>query len=1304
MASKRTRRDLDRKKRSTNMHEAAHPYLMGFHLPVPAEITLPETTLLDGLDPFPEDDADDHFQSNLQEETNSPHSTSANDMQPAEADPGTISSLDNLPTFNNSSDAHLHSAVTRLLYGTNFHSSSNSITSEDAHVDPFDAYSLGDWSCQGQDFLEKSNQQSDGAPPLNTTKQTAAFIEAATPSVAKALPVLSRHFDFLDAKIPDHSPIEFPANASCFHQQFSPSERLLLRLYDLADFAEANLYLIDEVINIIKEEISNGFDFKSHKIPTRDTFFENMKQRFPVPEPIITPVALETQKEQDIHYQRESRDTAHVIHYDFLDLASHHLSDHEVYGDIRNLRGCIDETNPFGNKGTNADNTIDEIEDGQAFKRINQYIKAEVMPKSQFPDEPFVTIPVTLYLDEASPDKLGRNGIEPCIIQFHRLNRTARNQPRTNQVLMFIPNFHQKSKAAKKRASSGKRGKGQSVRNKHKCISAGLKSFLDAQGFHRRVVGWVRYGDKIQLKRVFFPLLKVLGDGKSQLQICGVYAGNKANHPSRACLVGRKQLSDYNHTCQWRIFSDVEEDIMDCLKCMNLVELLNHEEHKQYNEEELTSHLKALSIHPHNNAFTPAIMCRHPMGIFGATPTDPMHAFLHGVLDYAIEVYLGWYTPKEKSIVDRLVDRIFVTQRQSTRKTFPRVDFTNGITNLTQITAEEWLGVAFTMLISLMTTSGAKVHDHMEKRTFENVKSVSNIKNFYQTNLCTTTNKDDVHPDDEHNLGDRIQYKCDRKITVWILEKCLTFYAWYRHGAPYKDWYPEREDNLDAIQVGEGMATKTKQISQTSQPGSTNRPSKVTRNAVDCNTSGEDDSSSTNSSTDQSPANESSNDGSCESSSSSEQSETTSHKSKSSENISSESSNSDNSQRQEPLACLRDKALFEIRKLQCMIVNFLPRKDGHHWDVPKLHELLHVIRDMSEYSSPMNFDCGIFESFLKVFATKPGRMVRRSNRRDRLKYANQRLVETSVLQKAFRHIDAKGRVHSIDHIHGDVMGEKREDMSVESTRVSEFVGMPYYTINLAIRNKIVEILAPHVPNKHAVQIHPLIISWFHEALITGQNVDSECPNFDGIDMPINCYTEYVHGDDTGFQVKYRAHPHHNKSPWHDWVMIEFPEYEIEVNERSSLFYGSCYYPCKILTFFEHPRTKELFALVHCASRALENEYAGLSQLCEVWEMEYRQDKSPNKVDQWGRNTLVSTFVRCVHVDNFSCPVFVIEENPGFQEEISLQKTKRTGVEVQALHNETKKALLIRPFDKWQDYFISDNKSDEESNTDPEDKE
>ena len=96
---------------------------------------------------------------------------------------------------------------------------------------------------------------------------------------------------------------------------------------------------------------------------------------------------------------------------------------------------------------------------------------------------------------------------------------------------------------------------------------------------------------------------KFVGDGKSQLQICGVYAGNKAVHPSRACLVQKNQLSDYHHICQWRRFSDIEGNIMDCLKSMKLVELLNHEEHKQYNEEELTSRLKALSIHPHNNAY-----------------------------------------------------------------------------------------------------------------------------------------------------------------------------------------------------------------------------------------------------------------------------------------------------------------------------------------------------------------------------------------------------------------------------------------------------------------------------------------------------------------------------------------------------------------------------------------------------------------------------------------------------------------------------------------------------------------------------
>jgi len=78
-------------------------------------------------------------------------------------------------------------------------------------------------------------------------------------------------------------------------------------------------------------------------------------------------------------------------------------------------------------------------------------------------------------------------------------------------------------------------------------------------------------------------------------------------------------------------------------------------------------------------------------GLLEALPHDMMHAFLHGVLMYVIQVIVPPLNPTEKFKLDGIVDKIIVPIRSSSRAQFSICSFTRGITSLTLLTADELL-------------------------------------------------------------------------------------------------------------------------------------------------------------------------------------------------------------------------------------------------------------------------------------------------------------------------------------------------------------------------------------------------------------------------------------------------------------------------------------------------------------------------------------------------------------------------------------------------------------------------------------
>ena len=93
-------------------------------------------------------------------------------------------------------------------------------------------------------------------------------------------------------------------------------------------------------------------------------------------------------------------------------------------------------------------------------------------------------------------------------------------------------------------------------------------------------------------------------------------------------------------------------------------------------------------------------------GVNMCTPTDLMHAFLLGVVRYACQSMMDVWPTRLRASIDNIVDSNIRSQMQQERSFFPRADFSKGVTNLTQLTAQEWIGLCFTLYLVLISGDG----------------------------------------------------------------------------------------------------------------------------------------------------------------------------------------------------------------------------------------------------------------------------------------------------------------------------------------------------------------------------------------------------------------------------------------------------------------------------------------------------------------------------------------------------------------------------------------------------------------------
>ena len=948
-----------------------------------------------------------------------------------------------------------------------------------------------------------------------------------------------------------------------------------------------------------------------------------------------------------------------LVRWNVKAAVEHLHNDISIFGNLDNLvvNPGDDRWLPYKIAQTaNPTFSLDEVLDGRCYKETVRELGLHDKFVNGAAINEFIS-PLMFYLDKTGTDIYQRYPLEPWVLTSAVIRRFLRYHPWAWRLVGFVPDLDRKSSADK-----GSAGKGKSTADYHFCIRSLLEGLeeITREGF----LTWIRLGDQVKRVKLFCPVFLILNDGKSADTLVCRYGGHHQSMGSLSnrCPTDFEQARDPCHQCSFH----QRETVIDALAKADSMD----PDVRAAAHEQLKSNWSIHSVHnalllDHN--VDPLAKPRPRelgMGkvdapLFRTIASDLMHMNDHGLIPYTVRLVIDPLPPLKKFELDKLVDDILVTHRSSLRSQFPRTNFAKGFTNLTLITASEWVGCAYTLLLLLSTDRGQRImesrfsKEDLPKASFD--RSLGDIDTMvYAANVskqaeeyhksqsagqpsescnAARTNDGGQDPDDPDDLEDdsqdeelapqgevlpskkrkkaskqgnqleEVYRKCSVNDILQVLEALLCYYGFYKREAPIAGWCHNVRVQVDG----------------------------------------------------------------------------------------------------------------SIRKLLSMLRFYLPRSTGNGWSLQKFHANTHLPMDMDMFGLPQNYNCGQGESGLKFWAKFASKTAQQRGRDVFVKQTGDRIYEFECYSDALQIMGYPREV--------PLPPEKRDPSAKEPLPQQKlkgsYVQIPY---NKEVGPGAAFLAAPRwsgndKSRKGALDVPPALMDFlFHFAIEEPPVVDSlnRCLQrstwkIQGSTRDVSswkCFTEcdiFLPDYAGGRRCTFRAHPnYHNEGPWYDWAMVKF---------RGEGRRGESLYPSKLLAFIEggegDPHAP--YAVVHtCTDK--DNTVMD-SVLVQHWILEYNRTRDVNQgvsrqYKEWHKRynsffpsnlgvtapSMINerAFLRLVSTSSISHPVEVYQEcslRPAGVSHTSLQYRTKT------LLNNAKKAWReqqtpLTNRDKLEDEFLS----------------
>ena len=342
----------------------------------------------------------------------------------------------------------------------------------------------------------------------------------------------------------------------------------------------------------------------------------------------------------------------------------------------------LDSKNPL--KKPSLSNTFNDVNSGWWYqKTVNTYCT----------NNNDLLLPIILFIDGSNIDKSGRLSAEPVSMTLGIFNRDTRNKPEAWRTLGFIESLEHKvvDDEIKINKQLGK------INDYHAILGMILKEMKNLQGksggFH-----WNLSMRNTSYDVVFKVVLQfIIGDCKGNDYLCGRFGShNKAtNGFCRDCKVKFEESDNPNHQCTF---------------------INNYDVSNQTSES-----LRHLGFHKVCNAFDSISFGESNRGIYGATPSEPLHAFKLGLCKYLYEGFKEHSPPTTRTLIDKMLKRLINNTRYGSIVNLPSISvLQNGLDGCGTMTAEDQLARVIGIFITLSDPSILKSlaeDDRYEKKT-----------------------------------------------------------------------------------------------------------------------------------------------------------------------------------------------------------------------------------------------------------------------------------------------------------------------------------------------------------------------------------------------------------------------------------------------------------------------------------------------------------------------------------------------------------------------------------------------------------
>ena len=467
---------------------------------------------------------------------------------------------------------------------------------------------------------------------------------------------------------------------------FTNEQRHMCNLITLLDQLQAPDYAVKKVVQWAAKAYEDGWNFQPKSMERRNnidafyTLIDKAEEFLPAVETVTCNVG----------------DPFECIVFDFVPQVLSLIQNKDIMLPD-NL--VIDMANVCG-RYVSPDGRLGECHSGSVYQAM--YDRLVKDPSKDF------LCPVIVYGDRSQVDQHSRFSLEPFTFSLSIFTEKFRRKAEAWRPLGYIHDL--KTSTAHKRS---RYGPGDTVRIHHMQLRKLFETLATASERLKNI--WIPSANGLVCVDVICPLLFIIADNEEADKLSGRYGSHQKGiqRRCRSCNVPNTELANPEFVCQrhpWAVLDAVAKSD-------------NPDLHKEYSQHRLDS------------VFNYVPLSDPVYGINSMMPPDALHNVRLGVAKRFVKVLCKNLTDKQKSSLDDIAVRFHRSHRQSHRKTFPNTDFSRGITNLTELTAGEYIGAIFVFVIISHFTDGWDVLENAIRHQ-ESATTVQDIVELLEAFLC----------------------------------------------------------------------------------------------------------------------------------------------------------------------------------------------------------------------------------------------------------------------------------------------------------------------------------------------------------------------------------------------------------------------------------------------------------------------------------------------------------------------------------------------------------------------------------------